>query len=71
VNYYELVLPRVRKGGFVVADNVLFHGEVLEKTIRGKNAVAIHAFNNHVVRDQRVEVVLVTVRDGLSIIRKK
>jgi predicted O-methyltransferase YrrM len=69
--YYELVLPRVRKGGLIIADNVLFHGEVLGKEIRGKNALAIQAFNEMVLRDESVEKVLLTVRDGLLMIRKR
>ncbi len=71
IEYYELILPRLRSGGFIVADNVLFHGEVLAEPVTGKNAAAIHAFNAHVAADERVEQVLVTVRDGLLIIRKK
>ena len=45
INYYELTLPLLKKEGFILADNVLFHGEVLEENIKGKNAKAIHAFN--------------------------
>jgi predicted O-methyltransferase YrrM len=70
-NYFEAVLPDLRPGGFVLADNVLFHGEVLEEEIRGKNARAIHAFNEHIKNDNRIESVLLTVRDGLMLIRKK
>ena len=68
--YYKLVLPRLRPGGLIIADNVLFHGEVLENEIRGKNAKAIHAFNEMVKKDSSVEKVLLTVRDGLLLIRK-
>ncbi len=71
INYYELTLPRLRKGGFILADNVLFHGEVLEEEISGKNALAIHAFNEHVAKDARVEQVMLTVRDGLMCIVKR
>ncbi|HXS54554.1 MAG TPA: O-methyltransferase [Hanamia sp.] len=71
INYYELTLPHLRKGGVILADNVLFHGEVLEENIKGKNANAIHAFNGHVANDERVEQVMLTLRDGLMIIRKK
>lgn len=71
VNYYEAVMPQLRTGGFILADNVLFHGEVLEENIKGKNALAIQQFNNHVNNDQRVECVMLTVRDGLMLIRKK
>lgn len=71
IRYYEAVLPSLRPGGFILADNVLFHGEVLEDQLKGKNARAIHAFNGHVRSDARVEHVLLTVRDGLMLIRKK
>ena len=70
INYYELTLPLVREGGWILADNVLFHGEVLEEKISGKNARAIHAFNEHVAKDKRVEQVMLTVRDGLLLIQK-
>ncbi len=71
INYYELILPKVKKGGLILADNVLFHGDVLEQKIRGKNAIAINAFNQHVAGDNRVEQVIATVRDGLMFILKK
>jgi caffeoyl-CoA O-methyltransferase len=70
INYYELTLPLLKKGGFILADNVLFHGEVLEDTITGKNAKAIHAFNEHLENDDRIQHVLITVRDGLMLIQK-
>ena len=70
-DYYEMVLPQVRSGGFILADNVLFHGEVLADEVKGKNAKAIAAFNAHVHHDDRTESVLLTVRDGLLLIRKK
>jgi len=71
VLYYEAVLPKMRSGGFMIADNVLFHGQVLEEEVKGKSAKAIHAFNQHVQADPRTENVLMTVRDGLMLIRKK
>jgi caffeoyl-CoA O-methyltransferase len=71
IEYYELILPSVRKNGVIIADNVLFHGQVLNQKISGKNAIAIHAFNQHVKSDTRVAQVLLTVRDGLLIIRKR
>ena len=69
--YYKLVLPNVRSGGLIIADNVLFHGEVLEENIKGKNPKAIHAFNEMIKQDESVEKVMLTVRDGLFLIRKK
>jgi predicted O-methyltransferase YrrM len=71
VNYFEAVMPEVRPGGFILADNVLFHGQVLDEEIRGKNAKAIQAFNEHIKKDARIESVLLTIRDGLMLIRKK
>ncbi|CAN5241498.1 class I SAM-dependent methyltransferase [soil metagenome] len=70
IHYYELTLPQLKPNGLIIADNVLFHGEVLEETIKGKNAIAIHAFNRHVADDNRTEQVMLTLRDGVSLIRK-
>lgn len=70
IDYYELTLQYVKRGGFILADNVLFHGEVLQEALKGKNAKAIQAFNEHVAKDKRVEQVLLTVRDGLLLIKK-
>ncbi len=70
IDYYELTLPSVKQGGFILADNVLFHGEVLQSEVKGKNAKAIHAFNEHVANDKRTENVMLTVRDGLMLIKK-
>jgi caffeoyl-CoA O-methyltransferase len=70
IDYYELTLPHVKQGGFILADNVLFHGEVLQNELKGKNAKAVHAFNEHVAKDNRVQKVLLTVRDGLLLIKK-
>ncbi len=71
IDYYKMILPRLRKGGVIIADNVLFHGQVLQEPLKGKNALAIHAFNEYVRRDESVEQVLLTVRDGLLFIVKK
>lgn len=71
INYYELTLPAVKNGGWILADNVLFHGEVLEEKVKGKNAKAILAFNEHVKNDDRVQQVMLTIRDGLMLIQKK
>ena len=71
INYYELTLPKLKDGGLVIIDNVLFHGQVLNPVIKGKNAKAIHKFNKHVAADERVEQVVLTVRDGLMLVRKK
>lgn len=70
IGYYELILPAVKPNGLIIVDNVLFHGEVLNETITGKNAKAIQAFNELIKNDKRVEQVLLTVRDGLLLLRK-
>ena len=70
-DYYRLLLPRLRSGCLILADNVLFHGEVLEEKLTGKNAKGIQAFNEMVLADERVDKVMLTVRDGLYFIRKK
>ncbi len=70
IDYYELTLPQVNTNGLIIADNVLFHSEVLEQNITGKNAKAIHAFNQHVAADNRVEQMMLTLRDGVLLIRK-
>jgi predicted O-methyltransferase YrrM len=70
IEYYELVLPKLAAGGIILADNVLFHGEVLADAISGKNALAIHAFNEHVKNDPRSSQVLLTIRDGMLLIQK-
>ncbi|HTR30041.1 MAG TPA: O-methyltransferase [Puia sp.] len=70
-DYYKMVMPRVRSGGLVLADNVLFHGQVLQPNVEGKSARAIQAFNEMVAADKTVEKVMLTVRDGLFVIQKK
>ena len=71
IDYYKLVMPRLRVGGIVLADNVLFHGQVLQPEVEGKSARAIQAFNEFVAADKAVEKVMLTVRDGLFLIQKK
>lgn len=71
LNYYRMVLPHVRKGGFIIADNVLWDGKVTGEYSRmDKDTRGIVEFNEFVLRDERVENVILPVRDGLMIIRK-
>ena len=71
-NYYNLVFDKVRKGGFIVADNVLWSGKVLEDIKpNDKDTPALIEFNKMVQNDERVENVLAPIRDGLMIVRKK
>jgi caffeoyl-CoA O-methyltransferase len=71
--YYDMVLDKVRPGGIIIADNVLWSGKVVADTIKKGDAEthAILAFNAAVQQDERVENILLPVRDGLMIARKK
>jgi caffeoyl-CoA O-methyltransferase len=68
--YFDRIFPAVHPNGFILADNVLFHGQVLEEEINGKNAKAIQAFNDHVKGRTDVEKVMLPIRDGVYLIRK-
>jgi caffeoyl-CoA O-methyltransferase len=71
-NYYDLVFDKVRSGGFILADNVLWNGKVVEdKNKMDADTKAIAAFNSKVQSDIRVEHVLLPVRDGVMVVRKK
>ena len=70
VAYWEELVPRVREGGLLLADNVLWSGEIVDDTITDQNAVALRAFNDLVAADERVEVVVLPAFDGLTIARK-
>ena len=68
LNYYEAIFPLMRVGGLIAVDNVLWSGRVLDP--KDDTDKAIHQFNEQIIKDQRVESVLLTVRDGLSLIIK-
>ncbi|MBS1774533.1 MAG: O-methyltransferase [Bacteroidetes bacterium] len=70
--YYDMVFDKVKVGGFILADNVLFDGEVvLPESQQGKNAKAMHSYNEKIKKDSRIEHVLLPVRDGIMIASKK
>jgi caffeoyl-CoA O-methyltransferase len=69
--YYEAVIALMRAGGLIVADNVLRGGSVADTSLTDANTTGIRAFNDRVVADSRVEAVILTVRDGISLIRVK
>jgi predicted O-methyltransferase YrrM len=69
-NYYNLVFDRLSPGGFIIADNVLWSGKVIEDE-KDENTQALHDFNKMVLADERVANVLLPIRDGLMIARKK
>ena len=68
--YLELVLPDLRQNGFILADNIFFHGEVLTGPVKGKSAKAIQAFNEAVMKRDDIDKMVITLRDGLYLIRK-
>jgi len=68
-NYYDLVFDKVRPGGFIIADNVLWSGKVLLDE-KDENTKALHEFNQKVLADKRVSNVLLPIRDGLMIVRR-
>lgn len=71
LNYFNLVIEKVRRGGFVIADNVLWSGKVADQTKKDKSTQAMRDFNRLIQEDHRVENVLFPIRDGLMVIRKK
>ena len=71
IKYFNLVFPHVRKNGFILADNVFFHGKALEKEPEEKSAKGIKAFNEFIKNNESVEKVVLTIRDGLYLMKKK
>lgn len=73
LNYYEMILPRLSPGGYIIADNTLWDGHVLEEHPHASDlqTIRIKEFNDRVAADSRVEKVILPLRDGLTIIRKK
>jgi predicted O-methyltransferase YrrM len=70
--YYEAVLPKIRQGGFILADNTLWSGKVVEKVHQNdQQTLGISRFNELIATDNRVEKVILPLRDGLTLIRKK
>ena len=71
IEYFNLVFPKVRKNGFIFADNVFFHGQAIDAEPKGKNAKAIKEFNEYLDKRTDIEKMILTLRDGLCLIRKK
>lgn len=70
-DYLDLVLPLVREGGWILADNTLWDGHIVDPAYdKDKQTVALRAFNDKVAQDERLEKVILPLRDGLTIIRK-
>jgi len=70
VEYFNLVFPQLRKNGFILADNIFFHGKALEQNPSGKSAKGIRDFNEFILGRNDIEKMVLTIRDGLYLIRK-
>ena len=68
--YYDLVIDKVRSGGFILADNVLWSGKIIDEK-KDKDTQKLAEFNDKVQQDNRVENVIISIRDGIMMIRKK
>ncbi len=72
VQYYQMILPRLRKGGYILADNTLWYGRITQEARQSDlQTLGLQKFNDTVAQDDRVEKVILPLRDGLTIIRKK
>lgn len=72
LNYYHLVIDKLSKGGLIIADNVLWSGKItMPENEMDRETLALHQFNQFVQQDERVENVLLPIRDGLMLVRKK
>lgn len=69
--YYEMVLQHLNPGGYILADNTLWDGHVVDENAHDAQTLGIKAFNDLVADDERVEKVILPLRDGLTIIKKK
>lgn len=69
--YYELILPRLRRGGLILVDNVLWMGQVVNPAATDPQTQAIRSFNDAVARDARVDCVMLPISDGLTLLRKR
>ena len=72
LNYYHLVIDKLNSGGLIIADNVLWSGKItMPASDMDKETLALHQFNQFVQKDARVENMLLPIRDGLMVVRKK
>ena len=72
LTYYQKIIDKLNPGGVILADNVLWYGKVLEDANpNDKDTLALQRFNEAIVTDERVEIVMLPIRDGISLIRKR
>ena len=67
--YFDLVIDKMRSGGLILVDNVLWSGKIIEESARDKSTQALRDFNTKVANDPRVETLLLPIRDGLFLLR--
>ena len=71
LNYYEALLPRLAEGGLMALDNTLWSGRVLDDSDDSESTHAIKAINDRIASDERVTSVMLTVRDGVTLVRRR
>ena len=71
LNYYHMTIPHLKKGGYIIADNVLWSGKVIDPSANDLDTIALREFNRFLIEDSQMEVLLLPVRDGLMVARKK
>lgn len=69
--YFDLVISAVKPGGYIIADNVLWSGKVIDDQCNDEDTIALRNFNDTLMSDSRLEVILLPLRDGLMVARKK
>ena len=69
--YYELILKLLKKGGALLVDNVLWSGKIYDESITDESTMALRQLNDFIHKDERVELVILPLGDGVTIVRKK
>jgi caffeoyl-CoA O-methyltransferase len=71
IEYWDLIVPMIRQNGLIIVDNTLSHGRVVDKANTDANVEGIRRFNDHALADDRTEIVLLPIGDGVSLARKR
>lgn len=72
LNYYHLIIDKIKSGGLIIADNVLWSGKItMPEKDMDRETLSLHQFNQFVQQDNRIENILLPIRDGLMVVRKK
>jgi predicted O-methyltransferase YrrM len=71
LNYYDLVIERMNPGGIILADNILWSGKVIDEAAQDRETVLLRKYNERIQADERVENILLPIRDGIMVARKK